>query len=163
MNETRTCPKCKKTGSREMWPPSMLSNRKLYGWCRKCRKEIDERYRKSNRIFVRRSNAAWKRTIGGLIRTIYHSQAYQPRSRSKIKYVNYSFEQFEHWIKCPKFFELYEAWQESGYSKWMKPSVDRIDPSGHYCIGNIEIMTWKENDEKGKLERRKKCDTIKFA
>ena len=39
-------------------------------------------------------------------------------------------------------------WKSSGYNRWTKPSVDRLDDNLGYSFDNIQLMTWKENNEK---------------
>ena len=41
------------------------------------------------------------------------------------------------------------AWQESGYQKNLAPSIDAIDPNIGYTLDNIQLLTWKENNQKG--------------
>ena len=43
------------------------------------------------------------------------------------------------------FSELYDAWVDSGYDKWVKPSCDRTDPNISYVLDNLKLMTWREN------------------
>jgi len=38
---------------------------------------------------------------------------------------------------------------ESGYDKFKKPSIDRIDDYGIYEFSNMQLMTWRENMIKG--------------
>lgn len=38
---------------------------------------------------------------------------------------------------------------ESGYDKNVKPSIDRIDDYGSYTFGNMQLITWRENQIKG--------------
>jgi hypothetical protein len=46
------------------------------------------------------------------------------------------------------FKELYEAWKESGYLRNLSPSVDRIDVSKGYILGNVQFITMRENNSK---------------
>ena len=47
------------------------------------------------------------------------------------------------------FNNIYCSWVASGYDKWESPSIDRIDDYKGYSLDNIQIMTWKENYDKG--------------
>ena len=38
---------------------------------------------------------------------------------------------------------------ESGFDKFKKPSIDRIDDYGGYEFSNMQLITWKENMIKG--------------
>lgn len=154
--QLRRCPHCERTGGHKMWPKSMLENRRLYGWCRECRKNIDAGYRIRNSDKIKTFSKEYKRTVSGLINTIFWGQKLSRKSSKSNKIVLYTLEELTEWvIKNPKFGELYLNWQNSGYDKWLKPSIDRILPSGNYDFKNIRLVTWKENDEKGKRERFK--------
>jgi len=66
----------------------------------------------------------------------------------------YNSEQLYKWlVKKPKFLRLFDQWAMSGYQKNLIPSIDKINPLGNYCFNNIQIMTWAENNKKGRKER----------
>jgi len=44
--------------------------------------------------------------------------------------------------------DLYIEWLESGFERALAPTVDRIDPNGHYEIGNIQIISSRDNSKK---------------
>jgi hypothetical protein len=45
----------------------------------------------------------------------------------------------------PEFVRIYKAWQDSGCTKELQPSIDRIDSSVGYSLDNIQWMTLAEN------------------
>lgn len=47
---------------------------------------------------------------------------------------------------------LHTKWKESWYDKMLSPSIDRINPLLWYTLDNIQIMTFKENLDKGHNE-----------
>lgn len=47
-----------------------------------------------------------------------------------------------------EFMELYVQWQESGYKRAQAPSIDRINNSIGYVIGNVQWMTQSQNSQK---------------
>jgi len=51
---------------------------------------------------------------------------------------------------------LWETWRDSNYDKALIPSVDRKNPTHGYCLKNIRLVTWTENNEKA-YEDRKTC------
>lgn len=59
---------------------------------------------------------------------------------------SYSLFELKDWfLSQDSFRELYTAWKESGYEKWLAPSADRIDNNRGYSLDNIRLMTWQEN------------------
>jgi hypothetical protein len=49
----------------------------------------------------------------------------------------------------PTFWELYEAYKNSGYDRKLAPSVDRVDSRRGYIIENMEFVTHSENSRRG--------------
>ena len=54
---------------------------------------------------------------------------------------------------------IYDRWVALNYDKDEKPSFDRIDSKKGYSFDNIQIMTWRENNIKGRNEN-KKCKKV---
>lgn len=50
----------------------------------------------------------------------------------------------------PEFHEVFAAWEESGYLTNFKPSFDRKNDYISYTLDNLQIVTWSENNTKGK-------------
>jgi len=96
----------------------------------------------------------YKRTKKGLCGVLYSRQVSHSRKRGHNP-PEYSLKEFRYWlIKLPKFDLLFKKWELSGYSTDFVPSVDRIDSHKGYSFDNIQLMTWGENNEKGKTEKR---------
>lgn len=53
----------------------------------------------------------------------------------------------------PTFSKLFEQWVESGYQRKLSPSVDRIDSSKGYVIGNIRWLTHSQNSSLGAMKK----------
>ncbi len=88
------------------------------------------------------------RTKKGLIRTIYSHQRLRCR-RIKAEPPMYDLSQLKKWFyEQPNFSSLFNNWINSGYSKWHRPSCDRLDDYKGYTLSNIRLVTWKENFEK---------------
>lgn len=49
-----------------------------------------------------------------------------------------------------KYHTLFEQWETSGFQKDLSPSVDRLDDYKTYSLDNIQLVTWKENNDKGR-------------
>jgi hypothetical protein len=62
----------------------------------------------------------------------------------------YTLDQFYHWLDAqPNLPALWDAWVASGFSKDLRPSVDRLDDYKPYTFDNIQLITWRENLIKG--------------
>jgi hypothetical protein len=67
----------------------------------------------------------------------------------------YTKEELQTWLlQQPHFDTLYNDWEKSNFDKWLKPSIDRLDDYKPYTLDNIQLMTWQENCEKSKLDRK---------
>lgn len=53
-----------------------------------------------------------------------------------------------------EFHRLYEGWVASGYRCGASPSVDRVDPSLGYVMGNMEWVTHSENSRRSSIKRQ---------
>lgn len=53
-----------------------------------------------------------------------------------------------------KFKRLYAEWVKSGYDKWKKPTIDRINRLKPYTKDNIQLLSWADNRAKENNERR---------
>ena len=108
-----------------------------------------------NKITKYNYNLKYKRTVKGLLHRMWDSQLH-PRTIKLYGEPEYNFSEFVLWVlltKFDKFGRLYFNWVDNGYKKELRPSIDRINPYKGYNIKNIQIITWQENDDKGKKER----------
>lgn len=72
------------------------------------------------------------------------------RNQKRVRTQEYTLEELTQWCLAQEIFhKLYKDWADSGYNKYLAPSINRIDNSMGYNFNNIEIMTWKENDVLG--------------
>lgn len=53
-----------------------------------------------------------------------------------------------------QFYRLWIDWERSGYDRRLTPSVNRIDASRGYELGNIEWITHSENSRLGAISHR---------
>lgn len=44
---------------------------------------------------------------------------------------------------------IWQAYQDSGQLRKLAPSVDRVNSNLPYTLGNLELVTWEENDFRG--------------
>jgi len=95
-----------------------------------------------------KKNTDFIRTKKGIFTTIYCSQVHSSihRGHPKPSYDrSYLIDRF---LNTEIFNLLYDNWVDSGYDKWLKPSIDRIDAEKPYSESNIQIMTWRQNKDK---------------
>lgn len=96
------------------------------------------------------------RTKEGVLKRIYASQKTNSKRRSHPAPEYTLQELISRFIDDEHYNELYDKWVEDGYSKLMKPSLDRIDDSKHYSFDNIQFMTWVDNKDKAHSDSRTK-------
>ena len=56
------------------------------------------------------------------------------------------------YLNDEKYLELYNQWLKNNCLSDYKPSFDRIDNTKDYSFDNLQIMTWRENNAKGRRE-----------
>ena len=54
----------------------------------------------------------------------------------------------------PDFNKLFDQWVDSDYQRKLSPSIDRIDASKGYFIGNIRWLTHSENSSLGARSKK---------
>lgn len=62
---------------------------------------------------------------------------------------------------CAEFHEMFYVWENSNYERRLAPTVDRINSSLGYSIGNIRWLTHSENSRLGALSQVRKFDKLK--
>lgn len=103
------------------------------------------------------STKKYQKTPKGVLNTIYRNQLLRQKRRN-IK-VNYTYEEFKQkYLNNDEYLKLYDNWVKNDYKTNLKPSFDRIDNNKDYFFDNLQLMTWKENNEKGKRENYKKIN-----
>lgn len=102
----------------------------------------------------RHRERARAKTPNGLLLLRYRKLCH--RCREKGWTPNFTREDFIAWSMQNAWFNmLYVRWVASGFDKWKSPSIDRVDPSRPYEVGNLQWMTWRQNWEKGHKEHKK--------
>ena len=99
-------------------------------------------------------NKEYYRTKIGLTTRIYNNQKQHSKTRGH-RSPEYSKQELQEWLYSQtSFHELYSEWVNSNYEKRLTPSVDRKHNDIHYCMKNIQLMTWGENDAKGSRDHK---------
>lgn len=105
---------------------------------------MTEEERRNNSI---KCTQKYTKTEGGLITRIYAAQRHHSKVRN-YPYPSYTKEELTTWLYAHNFKELFSRWVKSGYTKNLVPSINRLNDYEGYTIGNIELMTWVENNNK---------------
>lgn len=131
--ETKKCYKCGEVKPLNEFRENYKMKDGSLNICNKC-----ENTAKTNR----------NRSKNGVVGVTYRNQIKHSVHR-KHPLPAYTKEELKEWLfSQPLFHELYDKWVESGYDRWTKPSVDRIDDYVGYTLSNIQLMTSKENLDK---------------
>lgn len=92
--------------------------------------------------------AKYRKTRKGLVGTIYLAQLGSSRRRNH-PMPTYSLNELKKWVFSQTNFEsIYNNWQNDNYSSNLRPSLDRIDDYKGYSFDNIQLITWRENNQK---------------
>jgi len=90
----------------------------------------------------------YNRTRRGLISRFYNHQLERCRTRGHTA-PTYSKDELGFWVNSQENFEdLFCSWENSGYLKSLKPSIDRLDDYKSYTLENIQLVTWEQNNKK---------------
>lgn len=137
----KTCKSCKKLLTESFFGKHPETYDGLKSACKRCLTKESNRYKKTKK---------------GLPARMFNNQKVNSKRRG-MPAPNYSIKEFRDWLNSqPLFDELYKNWSESGFSRVLAPSCDRIDDALPYSLDNITLMTWKENKAKGHLMVRNK-------
>lgn len=129
----KKCSICKIEKNVDLFGKRSLSKDGLRSECKKCKSNLDLKTR---------------RTKKGLIAELFHTQKQKSKKRN-MPLPNYNIQSLTHWVFSKKIFHiLYKNWEKNNYSQALRPSIDRIDDYKPYTFNNIQILTWKQNQEK---------------
>ena len=133
----KTCCDCNQTLPLKEFTPKASCKDGYEPRCKKCR---SIKYNKS--------------TPALLCKKIYLSQVTHSATRGHPAPA-YSLSELTEWVTArPEFPAMFAAWQGTGYPKDLAPSVDRIDDSVPYVLGNLQLMPWHKNRAKGARAKR---------
>ena len=102
------------------------------------------KYEKSESGFIMRMYRNMKSRVTGIQKKKYHLY--------KNKYLLPKEDFYDFMFLNDQFKLLFKEWVASGYDQKVTPSINRIDPSKGYEIGNIEISTNSENSRLGAMK-----------
>lgn len=111
-----------------------------YSICKKCH----SLYSKGNQYYVTNSNI----TPEQLIARRWQAIKARHKGYEKVKCL-ITKEQFLEKMFNQEFLDMFLVWEKSGRALRFTPSIDRIDSSGHYELGNIRWLHFKDNASLG--------------
>ena len=133
-DKLRRCVKCGEEKPISHYPLKKCRTDGIDSSCKECVSLSQRTYRRS--------------TLG--VATLIHTNQKRNSKRRGHAAPNYTRDELLEWLLAqPNFERLYDDWIGSGYTKLMKPSVDRLDDYKGYSFDNIQLMTWGENKAKG--------------
>ena len=134
----KICEDCGKNKSVDRFYKNKSAPDGLFNICKGCRR-------------VQRTKR--ERTKDGCLRKIHDSQKHTSKNKG-FSPPSYSADWLVEWgMAQEKYHNMYDSWVKSGYNKWLRPSIDRIDDYKPYTKDNIQLMTWAENHEKERFAR----------
>lgn len=117
--------------------------------------------------------AGWRlgrRTVRGHVKHLYSGMKCRVTTtnpavvRSSTGKPILSHEAFLLWsLNQSRYLLLHASWAEAGYPRKLAPSVDRLDNTKGYVIGNMEWVTQQENSLRAWDGRRKSDQFVKAA
>lgn len=140
--------KCNKCGEFKSFSEFHKNKREKHGikyTCKDCSNKYCREQFKINGGFITKEN---------LIKRIYKSQILSSKRRNH-PLPFYTKQELSDWLfNQEEFHEFYENWVKSKFKRKLVPSVDRIDDKLPYFFDNIQLMLWKENDDKAHKDMR---------
>ena len=138
----KKCSKCKLNKSILEFGKQQCRPDGLYPFCAEC---------------LKTENLKYKRSFSGFINTMYGNMKRRVLDRQCIYWYGLpilSKEKFCFWInRNNKFKRLYKNWVTNNYDKRLTPSIDRIDSSKGYLLGNIQVIGTQDNRFKALIKR----------
>lgn len=131
--ETKRCSKCEEVRLLNEFRFLARSKDGYDYICKICKKKKSKENRKTKSYIV--------------INTYYSLCAKSLRRNHKSP--QFSVSELREWMLSQEIFhELYDKWVISGYDKWERPSIDRVNDYIGYSFSNMQILTWSENHKK---------------
>jgi len=128
-----------------------FSNAPLY------RKLAHNWYRKNRKKAILK-NREYHRTPIGWLSKVYATMKHKSKKR-KMPLPSFSKQELEWWINKyhkKKLKRLFNNWKKNKYKIDLIPSINRLNNYKPYTLSNIELVTWKINNDKGHISCQKK-------
>jgi len=132
------------------------------------REEINAYKREYRRKTNNADTKKYEKTPNGFLMRCYRNMKSRVTGVQKAKLHLYEGKElldkheFYEWAKgCSVFWELFKAWEASGYERRLTPSVDRLDSSMGYHLDNMEWVTHSENSRRGSFAAKRKREEMR--
>lgn len=113
-------------------------------------------YRDSNKAEMIEYQREYRRSKDNKLKALYNNQIVNSERRGHPK-PNYTFNEFKSWAIDNDFHILFKVWEDKKFDKYFAPSGDRLDSSQPYTLDNLQLVTWKENEDNYKDEFLSEC------
>lgn len=121
---------------------------------------------KTKQEYMKEYRQQSKYTKSAWITKVYGRMKRDNKNKFGISELPFSKDDFIMWIENEysiKFDKLFSEWVDSGFLKDKVPSVDRIDDYQSYILENMQILTWEENNLKGRNSEKNKNQIREMA
>ena len=123
-----------------------IKNARQREWRAKNNNVCTKKYEKTHKGFLMRLYRNMQSRVTGVQHAkfhLYEGKSLLPR------------DEFYKWaMESDKFFALFKEYEDSGFSRKLTPSVDRVDSSKGYSVDNMEWVTHSENSRRGSVNKR---------
>lgn len=124
------------------------------------RKEINKRQRISRQVNGNACTRRYEKTKKGFLMRTYRNMKSRVEGIQVKKAHLYlgkeilDKQDFYEWaLNDRDFNKLFDVWELEEYPRKLTPSIDRIESSGGYTLGNIRWLTHSENSSRGSRSR----------
>lgn len=157
--DVKTCNCCGVAKELSQFTKSPSTKTGYGGECRECSNRKQRECRRANGDA---ETKRYEKTFNGYLMRTYRNMTSRVKGILKKKAHLYEGleildkDTFYSWSKENEDYKnLYQAWVESGYEHRLAPSIDRVDSSGGYVMGNIRWLPHWLNSKLGNESRRR--------
>jgi hypothetical protein len=135
----KTCSICTESKDESNFTKKVAELDGLYPQCKPCKREEETKRRHNKK---------------GFISNVYSRQIDKSKKRGHVA-PSYDLVALRQWLYAQEsFHEIFDVWKASGFSKWLAPSINRLESDLPYSLLNIEIGTWQDNANHAYAERK---------
>ena len=72
----------------------------------------------------------------------------------RLPQIHYSKEDLTKWLYKNNYKKMFKKWKRASFSRWLAPSLDRLDTRKGYELNNLELVTWRVNQDRAYRDRK---------